>query len=528
MAPRGRHWEIRGSKNNVLLSFNPLVFIGSATAIFAILFFSVWFLDAFSHGVEELQAWIANRAGWLFILVMNLVLGYLVYLAVGSRGNIRLGGETARPEFSTGGWFTMLFSAGMGIGLMFYSVAEPMYHLVNPPHGAEPMSVDAYRDAVATTYLHWGLHAWGVYALMGVALAYLAYNLKQPLTIRALFQPILGDRVHGLLGDAIDMLATIATLFGVATSLGLGALQINAGLASMFGWEQSATVQIILITVITAIATASVVLGVDKGIRRLSNLNVLIAAVLLSFVIIAGPTQFILDGFVQNIGHYMNNFFFLSFWTETYTGGHWQNGWTVFYWGWWIAWSPFVGTFLARISYGRTIREFIVAVLLVTTGVTFLWLSAFGGTALYMEIHHIADLASAVQADISTALYVFLAAIPSIDHVIFPKWLSLSVAGLSTIAIVGFFVTSSDSGSLVIDIITAGGHTDPPTVQRIFWAVLEGVVAAVLLLAGGLTALQTATICVGLPFALLLVALIFSFEKILNRAPEPQLPNPPK
>ena len=517
MSPRGRNWEVRGPKNNIILSFNPVVFIGSAGAIFSVLIFSVLFLKVFSVGVDEVQDWIAIRAGWLFVLVMNLVLGYLVYLALSRRGDIRLGGETARPEFSTAGWFTMLFSAGMGIGLMFYSVAEPMYHLVNPPHGAEPMSVQAYRDAMATTYLHWGLHAWGVYALMGVALAFLAYNQQQPLTMRALFQPILGDRVHGLAGDLIDMLATIATLFGVATSLGLGALQINAGLGSMFGWEQSAVIQIILIIIITAIATASVVLGVDKGIRRLSNLNVIIAGLLLAFIIIAGPTQFIMDGFVQNIGQYLNDFFFLSFWTETYTGGHWQNGWTVFYWGWWIAWSPFVGTFLARISYGRTIREFIIAVLLVTTGVTFLWLSTFGGTALYMEIHHVADLASAVQADISKALYVFLAAIPSIDHVVFPRWLSLAVAALSTVAIVGFFVTSSDSGSLVIDIITAGGHTDPPVIQRFFWAILEGVVAAVLLLTGGLTALQTATISVGLPFAVLLIILIISFEKILNK-----------
>jgi choline/glycine/proline betaine transport protein len=517
MGARRRNWEFRGSNNNILLSFNPVVFIGSVGSILALLLLTILYLDGISVGVADLQAWIANRAGWFFVLVMNLILAYLVYLALSRHSKIRLGGKDARPEFSTAAWFTMLFSAGMGIGLMFYSVAEPMYHLINPPHGAEPRSLLAYRDAMATTYLHWGFHAWGVYALMGVALAFLAYNQHQPLNIRALFQPVLGDRIHGWAGDFIDMLATVATLFGVATSLGLGAFQINAGLASMFGWQQSATVQIYLIAFITVIATGSVILGVDRGIRRLSNLNMIIAGLVLGYIIIAGPTQFILDGFVQNTGQYLDSFFFLSFWTETYTGGHWQNGWTVFYWGWWIAWSPFVGTFLARISYGRTIREFIIAVLLVTTGFTFIWLSAFGGTALYMEMNGITDLATAVEHDISQALYEFLAAIPAISNIVYPRWLLLAVSLICTLAIVGFFVTSSDSGSLVIDIITAGGHPDPPTIQRIFWAVLEGVVAAILLVTGGLTALQTATISVGLPFAVLLLVLIISFDKVLRR-----------
>jgi choline/glycine/proline betaine transport protein len=519
--------ELRGRSGSAILSIHPVVFPVSTVLTLQVLVLALAWPDSLEYGVDELQAWIANRAGWLYVLTVNAALAFVAYLAVSRHGTIRFGGEDAQPEFSTAAWFAMLFSAGMGIGLLFYGVAEPMYHLVKPPHGAEPYSVAAYRDAMATTYLHWGLHPWGIYALMGAALAFYAFNQRQPLSVRSLFQPILGARINGWPGDLIDVLATMATLFGVATSLGLGAFQVNAGLAHLAGWPQNEAVQIFLIAAITAVATTSVVLGLDRGIRRLSVLNMLAAAALLIFVITAGPTQFIVDGFVQNLGQYLNDFFFLSFWTETYTGGHWLDGWTVFYWGWWIAWSPFVGSFLARISYGRTLREFIVAVVLAASGMTFIWLSAFGGSALYLELHGIAALADSVQADPARSLYRFLEALPQVNEgLALPAWTAAAAGVLGMFVMIGFFVTSSDSGSLVIDIITAGGRHDPPVLQRIFWAILEGIIAAVLLVAGGLTALQTAAISAGLPFALLLLFLIPGFLRALRNASADPGPGP--
>jgi choline/glycine/proline betaine transport protein len=411
----------------------------------------------------------------------------------------------------------MLFSAGMGIGLLFYGVAEPMYHLLTPPHGAEPGTVAAAEDAMKTVFLHWGLHAWAIYALVGLALAYFAFNRGQPLSIRAVFEPLLGKRIHGPWGHLIDILATVATMFGVATSLGLGAHQVNAGLHHLFGVPETRTVQILLIAGITAIATASVVAGLNHGIKRLSEYNMAAAGLLLLFVLLAGPTLFILNGFVENLGDYLNDFFYLGFWNETYTGGSWQNGWTVFYWGWWIAWSPFVGMFIARISRGRTVREFVAGVLLVPTLLTFLWLSVFGDSALYIELFGGGGMASAVEDNLARSLFVFLEQLPGAAGNDLPMMVIAGASVLATVVIVTFFVTSSDSGSLVIDMITAGGKPNPPVAQRIFWAVTEGVVAAALLVGGGLTALQTAAIATGLPFALVLMVMIFSLYRGLAR-----------
>ncbi|MCP5146132.1 MAG: BCCT family transporter [Gammaproteobacteria bacterium] len=504
-----------------MLDLDPVVFGASATLIAVFLVVSLIFLHRLESAVDALQAWIANRTGWFLVLTVNVVLGYLVVLMCSRFGAIRLGGREARPDFSTPAWFAMLFSAGMGIGLMFYAVAEPLYHLLTSPHGAAAGTPAAYEDAIRTTFLHWGLHAWGIYALTGLALAYFSFNLNQPLSIRALFYPLLGERIHGPLGAAVDTLACIATLFGVATSLGLGVAQINAGLAHLFGWPVSAPVQIALIAGITLIATISVVSGLNHGIRRLSEFNLAVAGLLLLLVLLAGPTLFILNGLPENIGLYLNDFFALGFWNETYTQGHWQNGWTVFYWGWWCAWAPFVGMFIARISRGRTIREYLLGVLLVSTGLTFAWLSVFGDAALYIELHGDVSLGEAVQQDVARSLYLFLERLPQAGGL--GPWLSqvlpVALGLLATLATVSFFVTSSDSGSLVIDIISAGGKPNPPVLQRIFWAVTEGVVAAVLLVGGGLTALQTAAISVGLPFSVMLMLLIVSLHKALLRDP---------
>jgi len=511
-----KNWVYKKNKR-VILDLEPRVFGISALLILIFVVASAIYLSEIREVFSEIQSWIANYAGWFFVLTTNIILGYMFYLMFSRYAHIRIGGEHAKPDYSFPAWFAMLFSAGMGIGLLFYSVAEPMYHLLKPPHGTAVGSVQAAEDAVKTTFLHWGLHAWGIYALVGLALAYFTFNRKQPLSIRSVFYPLLGERIYGGWGHAIDILATVATLFGVATSLGLGASQVNAGLNHLFGLPQSAAMQVIIITVITAIATISVVSGLDHGIKRLSEFNMLAAALLLLFVIVVGPSLFILNGLVQNIGEYLNDFFYLAFWTETYTGGSWQNGWTVFYWGWWIAWSPFVGMFIARISRGRTIREFVAGVLLVPTLLTFIWLSVFGDSAMYIQLFGKGHLAEVVQENLAQSLFVFLKDLPvASGWTNFPSWLLFGSGLLATLVIVTFFVTSSDSGSLVIDMITAGGETNPPVLQRIFWALTEGVVATALLLGGGLTALQTAAIATGLPFALVLLLMIYSLSKSLS------------
>ena len=515
MSVQDRNWIFRTAHGKVLFDLNVRVFATSSALIGLFVVLSLVFLESLSTSVDELQTWIANQTGWFFVLTVNVVLGYLLFLMVSPAGGIRLGGADTRPEFSRAAWLAMLFSAGMGIGLMFYSVAEPLYHLAEPPHGAEPGTQSAYEDAISTTFLHWGLHAWGIYALTGLALGYFAFNRGKPMSIRSVFGPILGKRADGWAGDVIDVLASIATLFGVATSLGIGAQQVNAGLNQFLGIPVATGMQVSLIAGITAIATVSVVLGLDKGIKRLSVANMWFAGSLLVFVLLVGPTLFLLNGLVEHIGLYLNDLTALAFWNETYTQGSWQNGWTVFYWGWWIAWAPFVGMFIARISKGRTIREFIGGALLAATGMTFVWLSVFGGSALFIELAGPGGLVDAAQADLARSLFVFLEALPSATDVAVPGGVMTLVGALATLAIILFFVTSSDSGSLVIDIITAGGKRSPPTVQRIYWASLEGVVAAVLLIGGGLTALQTAAISAGLPFSVLILVMTVSLHRAI-------------
>lgn len=511
-----RNWTYHNRHGQKVLDLNPWVFISSIVVIMLFVLISLMNVEEVSSSANALQTWVANRTGWFFVLTVNIVLLYVIYLLFSRFGGVRLGGSEAKPEFKGFAWFAMLFSAGMGIGLMFYSIGEPMYHLATPPHGAQPGSLAAYKDAMKTTYLHWGLHAWAIYALTGLALSYFAFNRQQPLSIRALFYPILGERIHGLWGNVIDTLATVATLFGVATSLGLGVTQINSGLNYLFGIAVSTGVQIVLIVIITLFATISVVLGLEKGIKRLSELNIGLAIGLLLFVLIVGPSIFILNAFVENLGLYIDGFFVNGFWNETYSRGHWQNAWTVFYWAWWITWAPFVGIFIARISYGRTIREFIGGVLFVATLMTFFWFSVFGGSAFYMEMVGIGDVGQAVQDNLSSAMFVFLEQVPLVSGFDLPRSLDITIGLFATLVIIFFFVTSSDSGSLVIDIITAGGRTDPPVLQRIFWASTEGIVAAVLLLGGGLAALQTATISSGFPFAIILLVMMVSLHRALN------------
>jgi choline/glycine/proline betaine transport protein len=484
------------------LDVNGPVFFTSVIIIIIIITLTLMFKDGAEEYFTATQDFVANKAGWFFILSVNIFLIFMVYLAFSQFGQLRIGGQNAKPEFKTMSWFAMLFSAGMGIGLLFWSISEPIYHFLTPPM-AEGGTAEAAKEAMKFTFLHWGFHAWAVYALVGLSLAYFSYSRGLPLTIRSIFYPYLGDKIYGKIGDAIDIFAVLATLFGLATSLGMGVQQIAAGLNHLFGIDSDVQTQIFLIAGITAIATISVVLGVDKGVRVLSEWNMRIAVFFLLIVVILGPTIFIFKSFVQNTGNYLSGFLEVATWTESYTGSNWQNAWTVFYWGWWISWSPFVGMFIARISKGRTVREFILGVLLVPSVVTFFWISTFGSTAVHQALLGDNSIVNAVNENVATALFVFLEDYP----------FSFILNIIAIILIAGFFVTSSDSGSLVVDNLTSGGKIDAPVGQRIFWAIAEGSVAAVLLVGGGLQALQTATIVTGLPFAMILIIMCFSLYK---------------
>ena len=409
------------------------------------------------------QTAISNNGGWFLILCVNVFLIFSIYLAFSKFGDIRLGGKEAKPEFTLVAWFAMLFSAGMGIGIMFWSVAEPIYHFVSPPM-TEGGTMQAARDAMSITYLHWGLHAWAIYAVVALSLAFFAFNRGLPLSFRSVFYPLIGDRINGWIGDVIDTFAVLATLFGLATSLGLGVQQVNAGLGHLFDIPVNTWVQVALILGITLMATVSVVLGIDAGVRVLSEWNVRIAVAFLLFMVAVGPTIYIFDSFLQNTGEYLTTLPKIAFWSESYTGTTWQNSWTVFYWAWWISWSPYVGMFIARISKGRKVRDFILGVLIVPSIITFLWLSAFGGSAINLEMSGIGNIGDAVTENVATALFVLLEQFP----------LATVTSMIGILLVMSFFVTSSDSGSLVIDSLTSGGKLDAPVGQRIFWAQTEG------------------------------------------------------
>jgi len=490
-------------------TLNKPVFFISAGLIIAVCFYGALFSEHASLVFSDLQSWLLTNLGWLY---MGSVAGFfmlVIYLAFSRFAHLRLGADDSEPEYSYSSWFAMLFSAGMGIGLMFFGVSEPMTHFLEPPVG-EGGTIDAARNAMQVTFFHWGLHAWAIYIIIGLALAYFSFRHDLPLTLRSALYPVIGDKIYGKWGNAVDIFAILGTMFGVATSLGIGVMQVNAGLNYLFGLPVSIMVQVALIAAITCAATVSVVAGLDAGIRRLSELNLVLALLLMVFVLIAGPTVMLLSSLIQNIGMYLSGLVDMTFRIYAYEPNEWIGNWTLFYWAWWISWSPFVGMFIARISRGRTIREFILGVLLVPSGFTFLWLTIFGNTGLWLELHEAgAGLATAVQTNMPTAIFVLLDQLP----------LTGITSALATMLIVTFFVTSSDSGSLVIDIISSGGAENPPVWQRIFWAVSEGAVAATLLVAGGLAALQTAAISSALPLIIVMFLVCYGLMKALHAEP---------
>ena len=485
---------------------NP-VFVVSSLTIIAFVAGVLVFQAGAAAAFGALRPWLMSTFDWVFMGAGNLFVLFCLLLVATPLGRVRLGGADARPDYSRSAWFAMLFAAGIGIGLMFFGVSEPVEHFLQPPLGLEAADTAAARLGIASAIYHWGIHGWAMYAVVALSIAFASYNLGLPLTLRSALYPLMGEAVWGRFGHGIDTLAVFATLFGLATSLGLGAEQAAGGLAYLLGAPATNTTQVLLIVGITGIALASVVSGMEKGVKRLSEANLLLALLLLAFMLTVGPTLDITIGTVTSLGQYLAAIGPLSNWVGR-EDLDFMHGWTTFFWAWWISWSPFVGLFIARVSRGRTVRELTACMLIIPTLVAALWMNAFGGTAVsqYVDRGH-PDVIAAVQAQQpEIALFAMLETLPLANVTSF----------IGLVLVVVFFVTSSDSGSLVIDTITAGGKLDAPVAQRVFWCILEGIVAIALLLGGGLVAAQAVTLATGLPFTLVLIAMCYSTWKGLR------------
>lgn len=491
---------------SVKSQLNKNVFVGASSIIIALLLYTVALPKQAQSLFTLIQAGIVDNGSWFYVLTVAFIFFFVIFLGVSRYGDIRLGPDHSTPDYSLVSWISMLFAAGMGIGLMFFGVAEPLMHYLSPPT-AQIGTVAAVKEAMKMTFFHWGLHAWAIYAIVALVLAYFSYRHNLPLTLRSALYPLIGEKVHQWPGHLVDIFAVVSTVFGVATSLGLGASQVNAGFGYLFGLDVSTTNQIIIMCVITSLAVISVATGLDKGIKILSETNMLLAIILLALIFILGPTVFLLQAYLQNIGDYLADIVHNTFNLFAYKKTDWIGGWTIFYWGWWLAWAPFVGLFIARISRGRTIREFIIGVMLIPTVFTLFWMTIFGNSAIEL-VHNqgVVELGKMVSQDSSVALFVFLESFPLTNVLSF----------FSVLMIVIFFVTSCDSGAMVVDMLCSNGRNDTPLWQRVYWAVGIGVVAAILLLAGGLNALQTMTIASALPFTIVLLLAIVGLIKALR------------
>ncbi|MBC9072823.1 BCCT family transporter [Thauera sp. CAU 1555] len=516
-------------QDNIVVNVGPFgldihnrVFAISGLAVVAFVALTLMFQNQVEPLFSGLRGWLTGNLDWFFIGAGNIFVLVCLGLAISPLGRVRLGGTEAKPDYSYLGWFSMLFAAGMGIGLMFFGVSEPLSHFGSAfggtamengvrtdwaPLGAAAGDAEgATRLAMAATIYHWALHPWAIYAVLALGLALFSFNKGLPLTIRSVFYPLLGERVWGWPGHVVDILAVFATLFGLATSLGLGASQASSGLNHLFGVPLGDTTQIVLVIVITAIALVSVVAGLDAGVKRLSEINMVLALLLLAFVIAVGPTLAILTGFFDNLGAYLQYLPALAN-PVGREDANFAQGWTAFYWAWWISWSPFVGMFIARVSRGRTVREFIISVLIVPSLACVLWMTVFGETAISQFVKD--GYKAAVEADLPLQLFAMLEVLP----------LSQITSFVAIVLVVVFFVTSSDSGSLVIDVISAGGKVDAPLPQRVFWCTFEGLVAIALILGGGLVALQAMAVSTGFPFTIVLLMSAVAVVKGLASEP---------
>ncbi len=485
---------------------NKKVFVSASAIIIALLLYTAALPEHAQSLFTVIQASIIDNGSWFYVLTVAFIFFFVIFLGLSRYGEIRLGPDHSTPDYSLVTWLSMLFAAGMGIGLMFFGVAEPLMHYLSPPT-AEIGSVAAMQEAMKMTFFHWGLHAWAIYAVVALVLAYFSYRHNLPLTLRSALYPLIGERIYQWPGHLVDVFAVVSTVFGVATSLGLGASQVNAGFSYLFDIDVSTTNQIIIMSVITGLAVISVATGLDKGIKILSETNMVLAVVLLLLIFVLGPTVFLLQAYLQNIGDYLADLVHNTFNLFAYKKTDWIGGWTIFYWGWWLAWAPFVGLFIARISRGRTIREFIIGVMLIPTVFTLFWMTIFGNSAIDL-VHNqgVVELGEMVSKDSSVALFVFLENFP----------LSTVLSFFSVLMIVIFFVTSCDSGAMVVDMLCSHGSNNTPLWQRVYWAVGIGIVAAILLLVGGLNALQTMTIASALPFTIVLLLAITGLIKALR------------
>ncbi len=461
----------------------------------------------FNAFVQSILVELVRGVGWLYLVVVFLALSFLMYLAFGRFGNLRIGGEDADPDFSRGSWMSMLFAAGMGIGLVFWGAAEPISHFVKPPEGLAPQSMEAARASMRYAFFHWGLHPWAIYALIGLAMAWFQFNRNGRGLISDMLQPLIGARHRGWIGHTVNIAAVVATAVGVATTLGFGTIQIAAGLQRVFGIEATVPMQMTIIVIAFVMYMLSSASGVERGVKWLSNFNLALAALLLAFVLVLGPTGFIFDTFTTTVGSYLNQLVTMSLRMSPFSGSTWVADWTIFYWAWWIAWAPFVGAFIARISRGRSVREFVIGVVIAPTLLGFLWFSVFGGTALWAQLFGQADLLQALGNGYETVLFTLFDALP----------ISIVLASVALVLLIIFFVTSADSAVLVLASMSTDEAGDPPLSRKMAWGVAVALIAGVLLLAGGLDALQGVITIAALPFALLMVLVMISLYRVLDQ-----------
>ena len=500
------------NESGPLMGTNTVMAVGSGLLILAFVLFTILAPQQANDIYTAIKNFIATDLAWYYVGFMSCSLLLAIWLIFSRYGDIRLGKDTDRPEFSNFSWFSMLFGAGIGIGILFWSIAEPIYHYQSNPFVSEgqQQTVEAAQVAMRIAIFHWGLHGWALFALAGLILAYFAYRKGLPLSIRSSLYPLFGDRIYGPIGHVADMLAVFGTVFGIATSLGLGAQQINAGLNYLLGMEVSTSTQIVLIVIISIISTASVMTGLHKGIRMLSELNMRLTMLILALFLIIGPTAYVLGALVTNMGDYLVHAVELGFWVDPDPESQWQGWWTIFYWGWWIAWAPFCGIFIARISKGRTIRQFVLGVLITPTLLAAIWITIFGNTAMFLELFGDGGVVAAVNQDTTTALFATIELMTNSDIVV------TLLSSICTIMLVTYFVTSSDSATLVICTLISMGDEHPLARYRVFWGAAIGASAAVLLLAGGLKALQTASVVAALPFSFILLMAVYGLFKSLS------------
>ena len=510
MSPKDRIQTSTSNQNGFLGKYDPTLFWSTLILCSAITLWGIVAPDNFSKAMTASQGWISVNFGWFFSLAVSVFIIFLAWVAVSRYGDIPLGQDGEKPEFSYVSWIAMLFSCGIGIGFIFWGVAEPLYHYMSPPYLATGATPAAAPVAMQISLLHWGIHGWACYAIAGLAIAYTTFRLKLPLSVSNSLYGILGDRVNGFWGKVVDFLASFATIAGIATSLGMGLMSIRFGIKHVFGADLGTTGLVVVMLVLITGYTVSAISGLKRGIKILSNINMVLAFFVLLFFLFVGPTKFLMDLMVDSVGAYFQNFIFMSFWTDPMaqaSEGKWLGWWSIFYWCWWIAWGPFVGGFVARISRGRTIREFVTGVVFVPLVITIVWFGVVGGSALHAEINGTLEMYKAISADAGSGIFTLLTAYP----------LGTLVSFIVFFNLITFLITSADSASFFVGMIISGGELEPSTPIKLIFGFLIGSITVVLLITGGLKALQTASIVAALPFAFVMIGMMVSTIVLLRR-----------